>query len=166
MPGVSSTYVRVAEGKAFDFRPALDEGIREAVMCLIRNGIETFESCEGGPGHCFPEPTIRFEGDAPEGFRALSVALSFGLPVFRLRRTWGVSEGYPHGPWWEMTFRANVPLQPRAMLTEPVAASAVPAFVTGNVSARRAVTVVVVDAVGGWLSSLVDRMKGRDSRHV
>jgi hypothetical protein len=86
------------------FEPPLDEGIRQIVLTLVENGVETFESCEGGPGHSFPEPTIRFEGDASEGLRALSVALSHGLPVFRLRRVWGIVDGAIHGPWWEMTF--------------------------------------------------------------
>lgn len=81
----------------------LDAGIRHAVEILVANGVETFESCEGGPGHAFPEPTIRFEGEASEGLRALSVALENGLPVYRLRRTWGVIDGMIHGPWWELT---------------------------------------------------------------
>src|SRR6266540_3788315 len=34
-------------------------------------GIETFESCEGGPGHAYPEPTIRFQGTPEAGWRAL-----------------------------------------------------------------------------------------------
>jgi hypothetical protein len=25
-------------------------------------GVETIESCEGGPGHAFPEPTVRLAG--------------------------------------------------------------------------------------------------------
>ena len=87
------------------FDPPLDDGIRDAVILLASNGIETFESCQGGEGHSFPEPTIRFEGSSGEGLRALSVALDHGLPVFRLRRTWGIIDGAIHGPWWEMTFR-------------------------------------------------------------
>src|SRR5438105_5944045 len=86
------------------FDPPLDKGIREIVITLVANGIETFESCEGGAGHAFPEPTVRFEGQTSEGPRALAVALEAGLPVFRLRRTWGVIDGMIHGPWWEMTF--------------------------------------------------------------
>jgi hypothetical protein len=86
------------------FEPPLDEGIKEIILILTRNGVETFESCEGGPGHSFPEPTVRFEGDSSEGLRALSVALSHGLPVAELRRTWGVVDGLIHGPWWVMTF--------------------------------------------------------------
>ncbi len=86
------------------FEPPLDGGIREIVIVLIENGVETFESCEGGPGHSFPWPTVRFEGSSSEGLRALSVALANGLPVDNLRRAWGVVDGSLHGPWWEMTF--------------------------------------------------------------
>jgi hypothetical protein len=86
------------------FEPPLDEGIREIVLTLLANGVETFESCEGGNGHSFPEPTVRFEGQSSEGLRALSVALENGLPVYRLRRVWGMIDGVIHGPWWEMTF--------------------------------------------------------------
>jgi hypothetical protein len=86
------------------FEPPLDEGIRDIVLTLLANGIETFESCEGGQGHSFPEPTVRFEGDSSEGLRALSVALAHGMPVAELRRTWGVVDGLIHGPWWVMTF--------------------------------------------------------------
>ncbi|KKL60024.1 hypothetical protein LCGC14_2209410, partial [marine sediment metagenome] len=40
----------------------IDPGIRYAVLVLRAGGIETFESCEGGPGHASPDPTIRFHG--------------------------------------------------------------------------------------------------------
>jgi len=86
------------------FEPPLDEGIREIVLTLLANGVETFESCEGGRGHSFPEPTVRFEGSSAEGLRAFSVALENGLPVSQLRRVWGVVDGQIHGPWWVMTF--------------------------------------------------------------
>ena len=94
----------VQRARELHFEPPLDDGIREIVLVLASNGIETFESCEGGPGHSFPEPTVRFEGSSGEGLRALSVALDHGLPVFRLRRSWGIIDGLLHGPWWEMTF--------------------------------------------------------------
>ena len=77
--------------------------------------METFESCEGGLGHAYPEPTVRFEGATSEGLRALSVALENGLPVFSLRRAWGVIDGLIHGPWWEMTFL----LAPRRVNADP-----------------------------------------------
>jgi hypothetical protein len=64
----------------------LDAGIAPYVEILRTAGVETFESCQGGEGHCFPEPTIRFAGQRSEGFRALAVALDYGLPVRAIRR--------------------------------------------------------------------------------
>lgn len=89
------------------FDPAiLDAGIRPYVELLAGAGIETFESCEGGAGHSFPAPTIRFHGQRDEGFRALALALQHALPVQHLRRVWSVEDGEPVGPDWEMTFYA------------------------------------------------------------
>jgi hypothetical protein len=82
----------------------LDSGIEPYVRVLREHGVETFESCEGGPGHAFPEPTVRFAGRQPEGFRALAVVLEHGFPVRAVRRYWRVSDGEPHGPNWEVTF--------------------------------------------------------------
>lgn len=96
----------LARAKEMRFEPPLDEGIRDIVTMLIANGVETFESCEGGEGHSFPEPTVRFEGGDSEGLRAVSIAMENGLPVRRLRRTWGIQSNILHGPWWEMTFRS------------------------------------------------------------
>jgi hypothetical protein len=94
----------IQRAQQLEFDPPLDEGIREIVHKLVSQGVETFESCQGGEGHIFPEPIVRFEGGIAEGPRAFAVAVSFGLPVSRLRRTWGVRDGMLHGPWWEMTF--------------------------------------------------------------
>lgn len=82
----------------------LDPGIQQAVMALLAAGVDTFESCEGGPGHAFPEPTVRFQGGVAEGPRAFAVALKAGLPVIDLRRVWPVIDGELTGPWWELTF--------------------------------------------------------------
>ena len=71
----------IQRGRDLIFEPPLDVGIREIVETLIAHGVETFESCQGGEGHAFPEPTVRFEGDTSEGLRALSVALAYRLPV-------------------------------------------------------------------------------------
>jgi len=90
-----------------DIDMELDPGIRRFVLIFRRFGIETFESCEGGDGHSYPEPTIRFHGNSGEGFKAMSVAMTFGLPVQALRRTWDVIEGELTGPWWEITFRTK-----------------------------------------------------------
>ena len=88
---------------ALRFDPPLDPGIAGAVTALRAGGVETFESCEGGPTHAYTEPTIRFFGDQTEGFRAISVALRAGLQVRDLRRTWPIVDSEPTGPWWELT---------------------------------------------------------------
>lgn len=86
------------------FDPPLDAGIAGFVQTLINEGVETFESCHGGQGHAYPEPTIRFHGDRSEGLRALAIAIRAGFPVQELRRVWPVQDGEPTGPWWELTF--------------------------------------------------------------
>jgi hypothetical protein len=82
----------------------LEDGIREYVELLRQEGVETFASCQGGQGHPYPVPTIRFHGERPEGFRALAVALQAGLPVNELRRVWSIEDLEPVGPHWELTF--------------------------------------------------------------
>jgi hypothetical protein len=94
-----------AEIQALDWESFIDPGIVKAVRLLNANGIYTFESCEGGSGHSYPEPTVRFHGDRTEGFKAVAVALQHALPVISLRRIWQIIEGEPTGPYWEMVFR-------------------------------------------------------------
>lgn len=83
----------------------LDPGIADVVKLLNNLGVETFESCQGGEGHAYLEPTVRFHGERADGFRALAIAMAHALPVFELRRVWPINDGEPTGPWWEMTFR-------------------------------------------------------------
>ena len=89
---------------------SLDRGIRREVEVLMSNGIETFESCEGGAGHSYPEPTVRFHGQQAEGWKALAVAMQNGLNIFTLRRIWTIIDNEPIGAYWEMVFRPNKPL--------------------------------------------------------
>lgn len=92
--------------EAFDVQGGmpLDTGIRRYVLILRAEGIETIESCQGGEGHAFPEPTVRFNGNAVEGYKAFAIARNYGLPVMTLRRFYHVTDGQLEGPWWEMTF--------------------------------------------------------------
>lgn len=82
----------------------IDAGICREVRILWEGGVETFESCEGGKGHSFPEPTVRFHGDRSDGFRVVAIALQAGLKVSALRRYYDVRDGELHGPYWEMVF--------------------------------------------------------------
>ena len=91
------------------YDPPLDPGIAHAVEVLRGAGVETFESCQGGPGHAYPEPTVRFHGEQPEGYRAVAAALYAGLRVSELRRVWPLERGELTGPWWELTFAPSLP---------------------------------------------------------
>lgn len=93
---------------ARQYDPPLDPGIKRAVEILNSAGVETFESCDGSPGHAYPEPTVRFYGNRAEGIRALAVAMQAGLEVTGLRRVWPVLDGEPTGPWWELTFLSDL----------------------------------------------------------
>lgn len=87
----------------------LDGGIRKAVELLQSSGIETFESCEGGLGHTYPEPTVRFHGTPEAGWRAMGICLTHGLPILALRRIWLMLDANePTGPYWEITFRRRL----------------------------------------------------------
>lgn len=90
--------------RAAQFEMPLDAGIALYVLTLRDAGIETYESCEGGEGHAFPEPTIRFHGDRTEGFRALAIARQHDFPVASIKRAWPIVDGEPTGPCWEITF--------------------------------------------------------------
>jgi len=88
----------------------LDKGVKRYVLALRAGGIETFESCEGGEGHAFPEPTVRFHGGVGEGFKAFGVAAQYGLPVSKVRLSYTVNEhSLLTGPWWEMVFTKSAP---------------------------------------------------------
>jgi hypothetical protein len=87
-----------------EFEPPLDPGIKRYVEILFAHGIETYESCQGGNGHCYLAPTVRFHGDQSEGLRALAVALQHRLPVKSLNRHWQILDMEPVGPNWEIVF--------------------------------------------------------------
>lgn len=86
---------------------ALDQRIAREVEILAAAGVETFESCEGGAGHSFPEPTIRFHGTKAAGLHAVAVALDHGLGVRDLRRVYNIEDGELVGPTWELTFHPD-----------------------------------------------------------
>lgn len=87
----------------------IDSGIEGAVRIFQEHNLQTFESCEGGPGHAYPEPTIAFYGTPETGWRAIGVCIDYNLPVLSLRRVWDMLDPTePTGPHWEITFRRRV----------------------------------------------------------
>ena len=91
--------------------PDLDEGIRYATELLRAYGFHTYESCEGGEGHAYREPTVRFKGSSTIGYAAISTMFMYGLPVRALRRFWGVHDGELWGPDWEIAFSEMMPYE-------------------------------------------------------
>lgn len=83
----------------------LDPGISYYVDVLDAHGVETFESCQGGDGHAFSEPSVRFHGQRAAGWHALGVAQNHGLPVIELHRQWSILDGEPNGPYWVLIFK-------------------------------------------------------------
>lgn len=82
----------------------IDPGILPIVKIFYEEGVETYESCQGGRGHAYPYATVRFHGGISEGFRVLSVALTYGLNVRSLSRVYDILDKECVGPHWEMTF--------------------------------------------------------------
>jgi hypothetical protein len=97
----------VAADERGPFTSPLDPGIAEYVTILRAAGVETFESCQGGPGHALPDPTVLFHGERSAGWHALAVAQEHDLPVMALRRAWQINDGEPSAPCWEMIFRSQ-----------------------------------------------------------
>jgi hypothetical protein len=85
----------------------IDPGILGWVNLLRFHGIETCQSCEGGIGHAYPEPTIEFYGNRYIGWWAASVAMMAGefdgLRAYSLSRRWHLSDGEPQQPVWALT---------------------------------------------------------------
>lgn len=91
-----------------EYSPPLDKGIAPVVEFLAAFGIETFESCEGGEGHAYPEPTVRFHGDRGEGWKAYALVKQRNLPIQAVRRVWPINDDEPTGPYWEFVFWKKV----------------------------------------------------------
>lgn len=98
----TSAHVRI-ETETFD--PPLDPGIESVVFALRSQGVDTFESCEGGLGHAYDRPTVRFHfGDETLGLRAARFLTRCGYRVVQLPKLWQrESDGASlAGPYWEI----------------------------------------------------------------
>lgn len=72
----------------------VDELIEPAVQVLNEHGFKTFESCQGGEGHAFFEPTVRFEGSEFDLIRAFEICVLHGLFPCEVRRCYRKVEQY------------------------------------------------------------------------
>lgn len=88
----------------------LDPGIRFAVRVLHAEGFETCQSCQGGKGHAYDEPTVEMiaSGDDTRGFGALDALRSYGLPVNAVALVWPIKNGTPYEKNWRITFTKSM----------------------------------------------------------
>lgn len=84
----------------------LDVGILFAVKVLHAAGIETCQSCQGGEGHAYREPSVDLSADASGvgGFAALAALRDYGLPVNAVSIVWDIMDGLPYSKLWRITF--------------------------------------------------------------
>jgi hypothetical protein len=91
----------------------IDPLILPVVQILNEHGFKTFESCQGGKGHCYPEPTVRFEGSEFDLIRAYEVCNLYKLQVYEAKRVYRktpiyINEETPNisniGEVWESPF--------------------------------------------------------------
>ncbi len=84
----------------------IDKGIRFAVRVLNAKGIDTQQSCQGGKGHAYNQPSVDIPAtdDDAKGFAALSALRDYGLPVQEVSIIWPVSGSLPTEKFWRVTF--------------------------------------------------------------
>jgi hypothetical protein len=70
------------------FDPPIDKKILPAVEVLNKHGFKTFESCEGGEGHSYAEPTVRFFGSEFDLIRAFEICEVYKLAVLEAKRVY------------------------------------------------------------------------------
>jgi len=74
--------------KTDTFLDGLDPEIRPAVEILNKHGFKTIESCQGGEGHCFSEPTVCFEGSEFDLIRAYEICEQYNLCLLEGHRVY------------------------------------------------------------------------------
>lgn len=92
----------------------IDPGIVLALHALADRGIDTFASCQGGPGHpgYGGMPAILFHGDKHAGLWAVWLLEAQGFRVQTLSRHWDLDHGVPRQPVWWVTLRSLTPMPP------------------------------------------------------
>jgi hypothetical protein len=91
----------------------IDPEIVAALHALADYEIDTFSSCQGGPGHG-GMPEILFHGSDHDGLHAVWLLEAQGFRVQTLSRHWDLDHGPPRQPFWRVTMRSLEPMGPRA----------------------------------------------------
>ena len=83
-----------------------DPEIIPILKILNENGIDTFESCQGGIEHAFGKPTICFEGNYETAMKVMNLCKKFNIDYFRKYYCYE-TDGTFRGPEWEIVFKKN-----------------------------------------------------------
>lgn len=90
----------------------IDAGIRFAVRVLHARGYETCQSCEGGEGHSYDNPTVDLIAGSRDanGFGAVAELVPYGLQVTRVSQVWNLDPlGRPYETIWRIEFKRPFP---------------------------------------------------------
>ena len=82
----------------------IDYGIRYFVYTLNKEGIKTFESCEGGEGHGLPEPFVGFHGNKSTVYKAIGICLEHNLPIAEIAEVISIQDNTAITPVIRITF--------------------------------------------------------------
>lgn len=91
----------------------IDPKIVAALHALADYEIDTFSSCQGGPGHPCVMPEILFHGGESAGLYAVWLLEAQGFRVQELSRHWDLDHGLPRQPLWRVALRSLEPMGPR-----------------------------------------------------
>lgn len=97
--------------KQGEWYESLDPGIRFAVRVLHAHGIETGQSCQAGPGHCYDHPTVDLvhtDATTGEGLAAVAALVRVGLPVRTLSYHYDIVDGLPSEGFWRIEFGTDM----------------------------------------------------------
>ena len=84
---------------------SIDPGVLPLVLMLNEAGFQTFNSCQGGPGHAFPRPTVQVRNpgqDVEDTREALGAFLvergttGFSVKTVAMRQQPATPEPYSH----------------------------------------------------------------------
>lgn len=112
-------YPKMSDTTYTDSIGNVDPLIVPAVEILHKHGFHTIESCQGGDGHAYHEPTVIFDGTEFDLIKAYELCNLYGLNVYSVKRVYGkepvledVTDGREIGENWvspvnEITFMVH-----------------------------------------------------------
>ena len=96
----------------------LDPLIEPVVKLLNEHHITTTQSCQGGFGHSYDEPTVAIAGGIEEALHAASLLITYGYKVRRLVSYMDFTRNFPTELGWEIELNFG-PMHSGFFMREP-----------------------------------------------